>query len=65
MPMVQLTLMSPYGHPQGLPESVTFDQKMAENQQNLKSRVKDLFLCKHVLFFNNPMAGTPYHHKPM
>jgi hypothetical protein len=64
MPMVQLTLMTPYGHPQGLLETVTFDQKMAENQQNLKSRDKDLFLCKHA-FFNNPMTDTPYPHKPM
>jgi hypothetical protein len=64
MPMVQLTLMTPYGYPQGLLETVTFDKKMAENQQNLKSRVKDLFLCKLALF-NNPMTGTPYPHKPM
>ena len=49
MPMMPLTLMTPFGYPQGLLETVIFDQKMAENQQNLKSRVKDLFLCKHVL----------------
>ena len=50
MPMVPLTLMTTYGHPQGLLETVILDQKMAENHQNLKSRVKDLFLCKHVLW---------------
>jgi hypothetical protein len=36
-PTVQLTLMTPYGHPQGLLETVTFDKKIAENQKNLKS----------------------------
>jgi hypothetical protein len=47
--MMPLTLITPFGYPQGLLETFIFDQKMAENQQNLKSRVKDLFLCKHVL----------------
>jgi hypothetical protein len=49
MPMMPLTLLTPFGYTRGLLETVIFDQKMAENQQNLKPRVKDLFLCKHML----------------